>query len=72
MKNHTPTRNYLIFQLFFSNATHSGCIINMQLEAFQKAIEEGESHIIQVREHKTAKTYGCAEIIVPHEVYIYM
>ena len=30
---------------------------------------EGESHIIQVWEQKTAKTDGCAEIIVPHDVF---
>ena len=41
----------------------------MQLEAFQKAIVEGKNHIIQVREQKTAKTDGCAEIIVLHDVF---
>ena len=69
MTNHTIVRNYLVMQLLFSSACRSGCIENMTLEQLKSAPLQSGSYLVRVTEHKTASSYGSAELIVAPDLY---
>ena len=72
MKIHSTVRNYLLLQISLSNANRSGCLINIMKKDLIDAACKSDSFILLVKEHKTANTYGCAELVVEQKLYSHL
>ena len=60
--------------LVFSNGHRTGCITNLTLGEFRDGKNQVKAghHVIFVREHKTRRTYGAADLIIMPEMYKFM
>ena len=68
-KNHCLVRNNLILQLILANCHRSGCILNMMVTNFEDAKSHNGCRVVRIKDHKTAKIYGSAEVIIAQDVY---
>jgi len=66
---HTRVRNHLLFRLAIANAQRTGCLTNMTLEQFHNKRRRKDHFLVNVEDHKTNNSYGCAELIVSTELY---
>ena len=67
--SHTIVRNNLIMRVALSNCHRTGCLTNMTVQEFKAAIIKNDHFIIKVAEHKTAGTYGPAEVVLDKDLY---
>jgi hypothetical protein len=66
---HSLLRNWLLMRLATSNAHRTACLSNMLVSEFENAQEQSMNYIVNVHEHKTAKTYGPAEVIMEKSLH---
>ena len=68
---HTAVRNFLLFQIIVANGSRTGSIINMTEDDFNAGDNNlrGGSHILHVKDHETASTYGSVDIILSPQLY---
>ena len=69
MGSYTQVRNYLLFRLALSNCSRLGVLKNVTLKEMTEARLKRETYVVKVADHKTCKTSGPAELIVPEDVY---
>jgi len=67
--NFCLVRNHIIMKIILSNPQRSGCILNMTMQAFVKATIKNGHHIIQVKDHKTSRTYGAADLVLDSSLH---
>ena len=67
--SHTTVRNYLMMCIAVSNAHRTACISNLKVSDFKNATSHDSNYIIKVPVHKTAKTFGAAEVVVSAYLY---
>lgn len=71
MEDHTRARNYLIMIVILSNATRAGPIVSLcvqDVEVAKTNIHDGR-HVIKVNRHKTAASYGPAQLCLGAEQF---
>ena len=51
--SHTIVRNNIIFRLAVANAHRTGCLTNLTVAEFQKAVERAGHFVVLVHDHKT-------------------
>lgn len=68
-ETHTVVRNYLIMRIATSNAHIAACISNMTVNEFEKAKSVNADYLVYVHQHKTAKTFGPAEVVLTSDVF---
>ncbi len=71
MEEHTRARNYLIMIVILSNATRAGPIVSLciqDVEAAKTNIHDGR-HVMKVNTHKTAASYGPAQLCLGAEQF---
>lgn len=63
-------RNYIILNIFLRNAHRAGVLSKLRYENFLAAkLTENGKYIMDVKEHKTNKTYGNASRIVDKQFF---
>lgn len=68
-ETHTIVRNYLIMRIATSNAHRTACISNLTVNEFEKAKSVNGDYLVYVHQHKTAKTFGPAEVVLTSDVF---
>eukprot|EP00112_Aurelia_sp_Birch-Aquarium-sp1_P015564 Seg3463.1 transcript_id=Seg3463.1/GoldUCD/mRNA.D3Y31 product="hypothetical protein" protein_id=Seg3463.1/GoldUCD/D3Y31 len=71
-KDFTCARDYIISSLLIANAPRSGAIANMTVESVEKAVADGDTMVVTVRDHKTLQTSGPAMICIPKVIFTYL
>jgi len=74
--NHTKVRNNILMQIVVRNCGRTGTLMNMRVQEFMdaelKRLNEVDTYVISVAEHKTVRTYQAANCVISSEVHSYI